>query len=133
MEKIFTIPLRRDFLKAPKWKRTNRSVRTVKDFLKRHMKVEEVKLNAELNEALWEKGSKNPPSKIKVHSTVEEGVAWANLIEHKITIPEKEDKEKKKEKKKEKEEEVEVESEANISRGEPERKKSKKGKKTVKG
>jgi large subunit ribosomal protein L31e len=129
MEKIFTIPLRKDFLKAPKWKRTNRSVRTVKDFLKRHMKVEEVKLNAELNESLWERGSKSPPSKIKIHSTIKEGVAWANLVEHKITIPEKEEKEKKKEK----EEEVEAEGGANISRGEPERKKSKKGKKTVKG
>ncbi len=128
MEKVFTIPLRKDFLKAPKWKRTNRAVRTVRDYLKRHMKTEEVRLNAELNETLWERGGKNPPSKIKVHATLEGGMAWANIVGSDIVVPKKEEK-----KKKEKEKEEEIEGGANISRGEPERKKSKKGKKTVKG
>jgi len=134
MEKIFTIPLRKEFLRAPKWKRSKRSVKSVKDFLKRHMKVIEVKLNAELNEALWENGARNPPSRVKVHALVKDEVAWANLADIAIAVPEKKGEKEKKEKKKEEEKEEEKgEGEANISRGEPEKKKSRKRKEKSKG
>ena len=121
-ERIFTIPLRKEFSKAPKWKRTNKATKFVREYLIRHMKTVDVKLGRELNEFLWSRGAKNPPIKVTVHALVHEGVARANLTDYDIHIPEK----KEKEKKKEEELPAEIEKDKGMQRAEPKRKKSKK-------
>src|SRR3989344_3275314 len=65
-ERIYTIPLRREFRKAPIYRRTKRALKEVKEFLARHMKAEEVKIGKYLNLELWKHGRKNPPAKIKI-------------------------------------------------------------------
>lgn len=65
-EKIFTIPLRREFLKAPVYKRTKKATSAVRGFLQKHMKNENVKLGKYLNKKLLEQGRKNPPRKVQV-------------------------------------------------------------------
>lgn len=80
LERMYTIPLRKEFSKAPRWKRSKRAVKAVRDFVKRHMKTDEVKIGKELNEYIWEKGSQNPPPRVKVITVKEEGVARVNLV-----------------------------------------------------
>ncbi|MFH1972582.1 MAG: 50S ribosomal protein L31e [archaeon] len=67
MERKYIIPLRKEYQKSPIYKRTPRAVRTVKEFLQKHMKVEDVRLGKHLNMALWNNGNRNPPHKIEVN------------------------------------------------------------------
>jgi len=81
-EKTFIIPLRSEWLKAPKYKRAKRTVHAVKDFLAQHMKLENsdnVALGMELNHALWCHGIKNPPARIKVHCKMDGDRVFAEL------------------------------------------------------
>ncbi len=66
LERIYTIPLRKEFLKAPKYKRTKRAIKAIRDFIKRHMKCDNVKIGKYLNLDMWKHGRKNPPSRIQV-------------------------------------------------------------------
>ncbi len=106
LERTYVIPLRKEYLKVPRWQRTKKAVKAVKQFLQRHMKTEQVKLGKHLNEELWKHGLKNPPHHIKV--TVlkdEEGLVRAELFGHKIETKKEEKKEgKRKEKKRRREE-----------------------------
>ncbi len=102
MERVYVVPLRKEFLKTPKWKRSKKSIKTIRKFVERHMKVEKVLIGKELNEKIWERGSKNPPSKIKVRCVKKEDSCYVNLF----ALPVKQSKENKKGKAKEKEKEL---------------------------
>lgn len=81
LERTYTIPLRREFLKVAKWKRSNKAVRAAKQFLQRHMKSENVRLGMSINELLWSQGNKNPPPRVKVIATKDEkGLVKAELF-----------------------------------------------------
>src|SRR3989344_6759289 len=109
-DKIFTINLRKEFLKKPRYKRTKKAVRAVREFIIRHLKVEEVKIGRHLNEKILERGRKNPPSKIKVKAQVEDKVAYVELPEFEFervkTIEDKKTPTKKELEKKEQEKEL---------------------------
>lgn len=82
LERTYTVPLRRGFWKAARWRRTNKAVKTVRAFLAQHMKVteENVKLGQHLNNHLWRHGGKNPPPRVRL--TVrkdDEGIVRAEL------------------------------------------------------
>lgn len=66
IERIYTIPLRRAFSKAPNWRRTERAVNELRSFMQRHMKCDNVKIGKYLNLEMWSKGRKNPPARIQV-------------------------------------------------------------------
>jgi len=85
MERTYTIPLRRGFWKTPRYKRTNKAVRVLREYLKKHMKVEEVKLGQHLNDFLWQNGIRNPPGKVQVTVTKEKDVAFAELTGKEFT------------------------------------------------
>ncbi|RLE99003.1 MAG: 50S ribosomal protein L31e [Thermoprotei archaeon] len=75
VERVYTIPLR-DAYTAPRKKRAKVAVRIVREFIKRHMKVEVVKISPELNEIIWSRSAEKPPRRVKVRAKViEEGVA----------------------------------------------------------
>lgn len=96
LERSYNIPLRRTFQRAPSYKRTNRAVKGVKEFLQRHMKSDNVKLGKYLNLKLWERGIRNPPHHIKVNAIKDDkGVVRAELVGKEIEL------EKPKEKKEE--------------------------------
>lgn len=64
-ERIYVIPLR-EAKRVPRQRRAQRAAKLVREFLKKHMKSDEIKLDQGLNSKLWECGAKHPPSKIRV-------------------------------------------------------------------
>jgi len=81
LERSYVIPLRREYLKAPNWKRTPKAVRAIKAFLKRHMKSDDIKIGKYLNDFMWKNGIKNPPHHVKVDARKEEdGIVYAELV-----------------------------------------------------
>jgi len=91
-ERLYTIPLRKEFLKAPRVKRANRAVKTIQTFLKRHMKTDEVKVSQKVNETIWVRGIHHPPSKIKLKARREGEIVYALLPDEKLEIKKKEEK-----------------------------------------
>jgi large subunit ribosomal protein L31e len=80
MERIYTIPLREAF-DAPRPRRANKAVKVIREYVAKHTKAKEVKLDASLNEAVWEHSREKPPRKVKVKVVTEEDVAVASLVE----------------------------------------------------
>ena len=66
LERSYVIPLRRETLKVPPFKKANKAIRTVKQFISRHMKSDNVVVGKYLNLDVWKHGAKNPPHKVKV-------------------------------------------------------------------
>lgn len=99
IERVYNIPLRKEFLKAPHWKKTNRAVKAIRAFIKRHMKSDNIKIGRNLNKKMWERGLKNPPHHIKVTLIKEEdGLVKAELFGFKYEELTKDELEKQKEK-----------------------------------
>jgi large subunit ribosomal protein L31e len=76
LEREYIIPLRARWKIVPTYKRANKAVKTIKEFLVKHMKIRDrdlnkIKLDKYLNEAIWARGIKHPPSKIKVKAIKE--------------------------------------------------------------
>jgi len=71
MERVYIIPLR-VAKKVPRTKRSPRAIRFVREFIQKHMKSDDVQLDASVNEKIWERGIQKIPSKIKVKATKEE-------------------------------------------------------------
>lgn len=81
MERVYTIPLR-DVKKVPRTIRSPKAVRHVKEFLKRHMKSDDIKIDAAVNEKIWERGIQKIPPKIKVKAVKDEdGTVLVTLVE----------------------------------------------------
>jgi large subunit ribosomal protein L31e len=98
LERVYIIPLRREWLKTQKYKRAKKAVTGVKYFLMRHMKakLDMVKLGPELNEEIWKHGMKNPPSRVKVNVIKDDkGLVTAELFG--FEMPKKKEEKPKKE------------------------------------
>jgi len=65
-QRTYIVPLRREWLKVPIYKRTRKAVRALRAFIAKHMKTENVKIGKHLNLKLWSSGNRNPPHKIEV-------------------------------------------------------------------
>jgi large subunit ribosomal protein L31e len=93
IERTYTVPLRKEYRKVPRWRKTKKAVDALREFLVKHMKSEDVKLSKELNEHVWKHGIKNPPHHVKVNVTKDEkGVVMAELFgaKKKTVAPKKE-------------------------------------------
>lgn len=78
-ERIYTIPLGKAWI-APPNKRAPRAIRIIKDFVKRHMKLEaqvegieeeepkRLIINNKVNERVWKRSIQKPPRKIRVRA-----------------------------------------------------------------
>ena len=64
--RTYTVPLRKEYLKTPKWRRAEKAVSTLRSFVGRHSKIEEIKIGRWVNESIWKRGAKNPPSRVRV-------------------------------------------------------------------
>ena len=71
MERVYVIPLR-DAKKVPRTKRSPKATRVVREFIQKHMKSDDVKMDSSVNEKIWERGIQKIPPKIKVKATKEE-------------------------------------------------------------
>ena len=78
-EKLFTIPLRREWVRVPRWRRTKRAADAVRAFVLRFAKAKDVKIGRWLNLELWAKGAKSPPSKVAVKITKDKDIAKVEL------------------------------------------------------
>ena len=86
IEREYTIPLREKVRVVPRYKKTNKAVKTVKEFLAQHMKIRDrdlnkIKIDKYLNEALWFRGIRKPPYKIKVKAIKDGEIVRAELAE----------------------------------------------------
>ena len=145
LERTYTIPLRKEWLKAARYKRAKKAITAIKVFLARHMKVAErdvnkIKIDPWLNRAVWLRGIKKPPHKITVKAIKDaEGnvkVEFLGLppkfsvqettLKKKISKAEAKIKEKVKEKVKKKEEEKEKKPEKEKTEEEKKEEKEKK-------
>src|SRR3989338_3820247 len=114
VERTYNVPLRREFLKVPRYKRAKTAMNALKRFLSRHMKSEEVYICKRLNEEIWKRGIKNPPHHVKVDVVKEDdSKVYAELSGFKYEKPviEEEAKAGKKEKAELKEGEKKIEQE----------------------
>ncbi len=65
LEREYVIPLR-DAYEASRRRRAKRAINIIKEFARRHMKAEEVKLSQGLNQLVWSRGIEKPPRRVKV-------------------------------------------------------------------
>ncbi|MBN2454855.1 50S ribosomal protein L31e [Candidatus Woesearchaeota archaeon] len=65
-EQTYNIPLRKEFLKKPKYRRAKKAVTAVRQFMTKHAKSDKIIIGPYLNKKIWEHGMKNPPSKVSV-------------------------------------------------------------------
>src|SRR4030042_1462355 len=142
IEREYIIPLRHRWKIVPRYQKTNKAVKAVKEFIARHMKIrdrdlDKVKLDKYLNETLWHRGIKNPPSKIKVRAVKEgdivrvsavdmpQNIRFRKLREEKITGTAKQIAQKRKEERKAEEAEApKVEQQAEEKKDEQQEKKA---------
>lgn len=71
LEREYIVPLKKGSLNVPKYRRAKKAVKTLKEFLAKHMKVRDrdlnkIKIDINLNNELWFRGIKKPANKIKV-------------------------------------------------------------------
>ena len=89
-EKEYIIPLREKIRVSPRFKKTPKAVKTIKEFLVKHMKVydrdlNKIKIDKYLNEYLWFRGIRKPPYKVKVRARKEGEIVKVELVD----LPEK--------------------------------------------
>ena len=83
IERIYNVPLREGYMKAPMYRRAKKAVNTLRTFLSKTMRVDEksVRIGKYANELLWKHGIKNPPHHIKVNVRKDdEGIVFAELV-----------------------------------------------------
>jgi len=86
IEREYTIPLREKCRVVPRYKKTNKAIKTIKEFLARHMQIRDrdlkkIKLDKHINEFIWARGIKKPPAKIKIKAVKEGDIVKAELYE----------------------------------------------------
>jgi large subunit ribosomal protein L31e len=81
-EQIYTIPLR-EVKDYPVWKRSNKAIKVIREYLSKHMKVDEdkIKISNALNESVWARGIEKPPLKVRVKAVRSDEGVNAELVE----------------------------------------------------
>jgi ribosomal protein L31E len=64
-EKIVTLNIRKELVKAPKWKRSKAASRILKEKIKKICKTEKIKIDSSLNRKIWS-SSKKPLTKFRL-------------------------------------------------------------------
>lgn len=77
-EKIYTIPIHAE--KKTRVKRSAHAVRIVRNYLKKHSKADDVRLGRRLNSAVWSRGSKKPPTSVRVKAVRDGTTVRAELL-----------------------------------------------------
>lgn len=88
LERIYTIPLRK-----VKWSSRNgqadRAIRAIRQYLVKHMKADEVWIDAAVNHHIWSRGKFKIPSKVRIRARLfDDGVCEVSLPEEETTTGE---------------------------------------------
>lgn len=99
-EREYTIPLRHRWNIVPTYKRANKAVKAIREFLVRHMKIRDrdlskIKIEKSVNEMIWMRGIKHPPARIKVKAIKEGDIVRVEAVEMPTNIKFKKLKEEK--------------------------------------
>jgi large subunit ribosomal protein L31e len=86
IERIYVIPLRKEINKVAIYRKTEKAIKAIKQFIVRHMKIRDrdlkkVKIDKYLNEAMWLRGIKNPVTKIKVKAIKEGEIVRVEAVD----------------------------------------------------
>lgn len=86
IEREYIIPLREKCRPVPRYRKTEKAIKTIKEFIVRHMKIRDrdlkkVKIEGYLNEMVWMRGIRNPPHKIKVRAIKEGDIVRVEAVE----------------------------------------------------
>ena len=85
LERIYTVPLGRAWV-APRYRRAEKAVTVLRQFVKRHMKPDEVVIDTSVNEEIWKQGIQKPPRKIRVRLTKDDtGLVTVTLAEAEVS------------------------------------------------
>jgi large subunit ribosomal protein L31e len=80
-ERIYTVPLKEAW-NAQRYRRSERAMMVLKAFALRHMKATSITVDTSVNEAIWTRGIKSPPHRIRVKMTKnDEGAVTITLAE----------------------------------------------------
>jgi len=104
LEREYVIPLRNKWKRVPRYKRANKAIKAIKEFLAKHMKIRDrdlkkIKIDTYLNEEIWFRGIKKPPARIKIKAVKEGDIVKAELYEFSEKLKFKKAREDKREKK----------------------------------
>lgn len=88
LERVYTIPLRTDFIKVPKYYRAKRAINHIKRYIVKHMKTEDVRIGNVLNEHVWSKGITNPPGKVTIKAIKQGDYVTVELEGHAYKVNE---------------------------------------------
>jgi large subunit ribosomal protein L31e len=108
LEREYIVPLRREWLKVPEYKRATKAVKALRKFIARHMKLydddlRKVKIDQTLNNEIRFRGMKKPPAKIRVKARkFDDGNIRVELVDIPVHIKFKQLREQKKKEKVEK-------------------------------
>ncbi len=88
IEREYVIPLREKYRHVARYKKTPKAIKSIKEFIARHMKVydkdlNKIKVDMHVNEYLWARGIKNPPHSVKVKAMKDsEGIVKVELVDY---------------------------------------------------
>ena len=68
LERVYTIPLGKVLLSQSQH-RAVRAINMIREFARKHMKTQEIKIDEEVAHLIWSKGVRSPPRKIRVKLT----------------------------------------------------------------
>ena len=68
LERVYTIPLGKVLLSQSQH-RAVRAINMIREFARKHMKTQEIKIDEEVAHLIWSRGVRSPPRKIRVRLT----------------------------------------------------------------
>jgi len=86
LEREYIVPLRREWLKVPEYRRGKKAVKALKQFIAKHMKVydrdlDKIKVDIILNNEIRFRGIRHPPAKILVKAKkFDDGIVRVELV-----------------------------------------------------
>ncbi len=81
LTRIETVNLGKAWI-TPRYRRTDRVVNMIRDFAKKHMKSDDVKLDQDLNRQIWKRGKTNPPRRARLRMVKDDdGTVVVSLYE----------------------------------------------------
>jgi len=80
-EKIITINLRKQVVKAPEWERSRKAVRILREAIQKKTKIKKIAIGKDINEKIWSRGIKSPATMLRIKITkIDEENGKAELV-----------------------------------------------------
>ncbi len=81
-KKILKVPLKRKWLYRAYWKRSKIAIKALREYLSRIYKGKIIKIDPGINEEIWSKGGRKPPSDIEIVLEEKEDEVWVRSLKH---------------------------------------------------